>query len=122
MIAKISKYSDVQILAAANCLITPYQANRLANSASNMLALSAVLTLTVLAESDYDKLVNEVSQSGLKQTAVARAMATVAQFTATEENEHVCSQPNAGCFEESAISESQLLNQLVLLYGEPAQA
>jgi len=140
MIAQISKYSDEQILAAAKCLITPHQANRLEAAAKQMLALSAVLTLTVLAESDYEQLVSEVSQSGLKETAVARELATMAQFESAEQQQfaHIrlldltspnsgdnydskgsspCSHPNSACFEESAIREIELLNQLELLYG-----
>lgn len=140
MIAQISKYSDEQILAAAKCLITPHQANRLEAAAKQMLALSAVLTLTVLAESDYEQLVSDVSQSGLKETAVERALATMAQFESAEQQQfaHIrlldltspnsgdnydcnssypCSHPNSACFEESAIREIELLNQLELLYG-----
>jgi hypothetical protein len=140
MIAQISIYSDEQILAAAKCLITPHQANRLEAAAKQMLALSAVLTLTVLAESDYEQLVSEVSQSGLKETAVARELATMAQFESAEQQQfaHIrlldltspnsgdnydskgsspCSHPNSACFEESAIREIELLNQLELLYG-----
>lgn len=140
MIAQISIYSDEQILAAAKCLITPHQANRLEAAAKQMLALSAVLTLTVLAESDYEQLVSDVSQSGLKETAVERALATMAQFESAEQQQfaHIrlldltspnsgdnydskgsspCSHPNSACFEESAIREIELLNQLELLYG-----
>lgn len=133
MIAQISKYSNEQILTAANCLITAHQANRLANAASQMLTLSAVLTLTVLAESDYDKLVAEVSQTGLKEAAVERALATAAQFQSAEQQQFVrlfpiqltapfayektCCHPNASFCQESAIGESQLLSQLQLLYG-----
>ena len=95
MIAQISKYSDEQILAAAKCLITPHQANRLTKAASQMLAISAVLTLTVLAESDYEQLVSEVSQSGLKETAVERALATMAQFESAEQQQFAHIRPLA---------------------------
>lgn len=124
MIAQISKYSDEQILAAANCLITAHQANRLATAAKQMLVLSAVLTLTVLAENDYDALVSEVSQNNLKETALERKLATAAQFQAAEENqfaynEGFCGHNNAAFCQESAIGESELISQLQLLYGIP---
>lgn len=140
MIAQISKYSDEQILAAAKCLITPHQANRLTKAASQMLPISAVLTLTVLAESDYDNLVAEVSHNNLKETAIERALATMAQFESAEQQQFAqmlpfaltspnsgyiyncnssspCNHPHSACFEESAIREIELLNQLELLYG-----
>ncbi len=140
MIAQISIYSDEQILAAAKCLITPHQANRLEAAAKQMQALSAVLTLTVLAESEYEQLVSEVSQNNLKETAVERGLATMAQFESAEQQRFAhmlpfalnsrnsgynsngsssspCSHPHSACFEESAISEIELLNQLELLYG-----
>lgn len=135
MIAQISKYSDEQILAAANCLVTAHQANRLADAAKQMLVLSAVLTLTVLAESDYDKLAAEVSQNELKETAIERALATAAQFQSAEEQqfgrlfpiqltapfayEGTYGHPNLAFCQESAIGESALLSQLQLLYGIP---
>jgi len=140
MIAQISKYSDEQILAAAKCLITPHQANRLEAAAKQVLALSAVLTLTVLDESDYDALTAEVSQNNFKETAVERALATMAQFESAEQQQFAhmlpfamtnpnsgdnyhcnssspCRNPHSACIEESAIREIELLNQLELLYG-----
>ena len=128
MIAQISIYNDRQILAAANCLITSHQANRLALAAEQMLTLSAVLTLAVLAESDYDTLVAEVSQDNLKETAIERNLATAAQFKLAEERqltyeEGTCAQDwtsgNAIFCQESAIDESALLSQLQLLFGMP---
>jgi hypothetical protein len=96
-----------------------------------MLAISAVLTLTVLAESDYEQLVSEVSQNNLKETAVERALATMAQFESAEQQRfaHMLPSaltspnpgynyaPNSACIEESAIREIELLSQLELLYG-----
>jgi hypothetical protein len=140
MIAQISKYTSEQILAAAACLLTSHQANRLTKAASQMLPISAVLTLTVLAESDYEQLVSEVSQNSLKETAVERALATMAQFESAEQQQFAhmlpfaltsqnsdynydskgsspCSHPNSACFEEAAIREIELLSQLELLYG-----
>ncbi|MFA6208681.1 MAG: hypothetical protein WCT03_16680 [Candidatus Obscuribacterales bacterium] len=131
MIAQISKYSNEQILAAAACLLTSHQTTRLTKAASQMLPISAVLTLTVLAESDYEQLVSEVSQSSLKETAVERALATMAQFESAEQQQfaHMLPfaltspnsgynyAPNSACFEESAIREIELLSQLELLYG-----
>ncbi|MBA4078776.1 MAG: hypothetical protein C0508_27355, partial [Cyanobacteria bacterium PR.023] len=84
--------------------------------------------------------VSEVSQSGLKETAVERALATMAQLESAEQQQfaHIrllaltspnsgynydcsssspCSHPNSACFEESAVREIELLNQLELLYG-----
>ena len=131
MIAQISIYSDEQILAAAKCLITPHQANRLEAAAKQMLALSAVLTLTVLAESDYDALTAEVSQNNLKETAVARKLATANQFKLAEERQSTyedgCAQEHAQggahshaifC-QESAIDENELLSKLQTLFGMP---
>ena len=131
MIAQISIYSDEQILAAAKCLITPHQANRLAAAAKQMLALSAVLTLTVLAEGDYDALTAEVSQNDLKETAVARKLATAEQFKLAEERqltyEDGCAQAgfqgsahsHGICCQESAIDENELLVKLQSLFGRP---
>lgn len=123
MIAQISKYSDEQILAAAKCLITPHQANRLTKAASQMLAISAVLTLTVLAESDYEQLVSEVSQNNLKETAVARKLATADQFKLAEERrstyEDGCAHSHAIFCQESAIDENELLSMLQSLFGMP---
>ncbi|MDP3510768.1 MAG: hypothetical protein Q8T09_22565 [Candidatus Melainabacteria bacterium] len=135
MIAQISKYSDEQILAAAKCLITPHQANRLTKAASQMLPISAVLTLTVLAERDYDNLVAEVSHNNLKETAVERALATMAQFESAEERQSThedgyaqkcpqsCSQEGARSHaifcQESAIDENELLSKLQSLFGMP---
>ncbi len=139
MIAQISIYSDEQILAAAKCLITPHQANRLEAAAKQMLALSAVLTLTVLAESDYDALTAEVSQNNLKETAVERKLATADQFKRAEDRQstyedgcaqgcgHGCGQgcaqggahSNAIFCQESAIDENELLSKLQILFGMP---
>ena len=131
MIAQISIYSDEQILASAKCLITPHQANRLEAAAKQILALSAVLTLTVLAESDYDALTAEVSQNNLKETAVARKLATANQFKLAEERQSTyedgCAQEHAQggahshaifC-QESAIDENELLSKLQTLFGMP---
>jgi hypothetical protein len=131
MIAQISKYSNEQILAAAACLLTSHQANRLTKAASQMLPISAVLTLTVLAESDYEQLVSEVSQNSLKETAVARKLASVDQFKLAEERQSTyedgCAQEHAQggahshaifC-QESAIDENELLSKLQSLFGMP---
>lgn len=131
MIAQISIYSDEQILAAAKCLVTPHQATRLEAAAKQMLALSAVLTLTVLAESDYDALTAEVSQNNLKETAVARKLATADQFKLAEERQSTyedgCAQEQAQdgahrhaifC-QESAIDENELLAKLQSRFGMP---
>jgi len=131
MIAQISIYSDEQILAAAKCLITPHQANRLEAAAKQMLALSAVLTLSVLAESDYDALTAEVSQNNLKETAVARELATADQFKLAEERqstyedgwaqEHAQGGTHSHAIfcQESAIDENELLSKLQSLFGMP---
>ncbi len=123
MIAQISIYSEEQILAAAKCLITPHQANRLEAAAKQMLTLSAVLTLTVLAESDYDALATEVSQNSLKETAVARKLATAEQFKLAEERQSTyedgCAHSQAIFCQESAIDENELLGKLQSLFGMP---
>lgn len=135
MISQISKYSDNQLLAAASFLITNSQRLRLNAETGRTSVLTAVLTLTVLAESDYDNLISEVSHAALSQTAVDRQLATNDQIRLAKlsqvdallaQSNHVSGEdwgnPNTALIQEPAISEAELLDQLVSLFGAAGEA
>ena len=128
MISQIAKYNDTQLLAAAAFLLTNKQRLRLNAETNRSSVLTAVLTLTVLAESDYDNLLAEVSHAELSETAVARQLATrdqirlakIAQVDAVLApgvSGEDWGNPNTALIQESAISEGELLEQLEALFG-----
>jgi len=137
MIAKIAKYNDQQLIAAANCFLTNHQQQRLARECHHAMVLTAVLTITALAEADFDSLTAEVGRPHLIETAMMRSL------IAPDQVQHVlgqqidnflggyllvrekvtCDVPTLGnpahaIFEESVITEEALLQKLQLLFGQ----
>jgi len=137
MIAQLAKYNNEQLIAAANCFLTDHQSQRLAHECTRSKVLTAVLTLSLLSEADYDSLTAEVSKSDLVQTAILRSMITAEQVPAVQGQQvdnfinsgplsgivigydtPALGNPSHALFEESVISEQALLAQLQLLFGE----